>query len=81
MPKAEPKFKAPFAGFTRTAEIWNSRACMIGLIGTFIVELVSYFHFSSFFGTVLGYYSIAVTQTNHESYACDYVFIDRSNRI
>lgn len=27
-------------GFTQTAEIWNSRACMIGLIGTFIVELV-----------------------------------------
>ncbi|KAI8556677.1 hypothetical protein RHMOL_Rhmol05G0272100 [Rhododendron molle] len=40
LPKAEPKFKAPFAGFTRTAEIWNSRACMIGLIGTFIVELI-----------------------------------------
>ncbi|GAA0162726.1 hypothetical protein LIER_18756 [Lithospermum erythrorhizon] len=40
MPKAEPKFSAPFLGFTRTAEIWNSRACMIGLIGTFIVELI-----------------------------------------
>lgn len=40
LPKVEPKFKAPFAGFTRTAEIWNSRACMIGLIGTFIVELI-----------------------------------------
>ncbi|KAM1949251.1 hypothetical protein ACFX15_009325 [Malus domestica] len=40
VPKVEPKFKAPFAGFTRTAEIWNSRACMIGLIGTFIVELI-----------------------------------------
>ncbi|KAJ9555054.1 hypothetical protein OSB04_009668 [Centaurea solstitialis] len=39
-PKAEPKFVAPFLGFTRTAEIWNSRACMIGLIGTFIVELI-----------------------------------------
>jgi hypothetical protein len=46
-PKVQPQFKAPFAGFTRTAEVWNSRACMIGLIGTFIVELVSifYFHF------------------------------------
>lgn len=32
--------KASFLGFTRTAEIWNSRACMIGLIGTFIVELI-----------------------------------------
>ena len=41
VPKVEPKFKAPFLGFTRTAEIWNSRACMIGLIGVFIVELVS----------------------------------------
>lgn len=40
MPKVEPKLQPPFAGFTRTAEIWNSRACMIGLIGTFIVELI-----------------------------------------
>uniref|UniRef100_A0A7C9E9D6 Uncharacterized protein n=1 Tax=Opuntia streptacantha TaxID=393608 RepID=A0A7C9E9D6_OPUST len=40
LPKVEPKFKPPVIGFTRTAEIWNSRACMIGLIGTFIVELV-----------------------------------------
>ncbi|KAI9153291.1 hypothetical protein LWI28_008932 [Acer negundo] len=40
VPKVEPKFQAPFLGFTNTAEIWNSRACMIGLIGTFIVELI-----------------------------------------
>ncbi|KAK3419629.1 hypothetical protein EUGRSUZ_G00292, partial [Eucalyptus grandis] len=40
VPKVEPKFQAPFLGITRTAEIWNSRACMIGLIGTFIVELI-----------------------------------------
>lgn len=40
LPKVEPKFEAPFLGFTKTAEIWNSRACMIGLIGTFIVELI-----------------------------------------
>ncbi|KAF6150285.1 hypothetical protein GIB67_033984, partial [Kingdonia uniflora] len=40
IPKVEPKFSALFLGFTKTAEIWNSRACMIGLIGTFIVELV-----------------------------------------
>ncbi|KAJ8642381.1 hypothetical protein MRB53_019075 [Persea americana] len=40
MPKVEPKLTAPFLGFTETAEIWNSRACMIGLIGTFIVELI-----------------------------------------
>ncbi|KAL2533774.1 Vacuolar import/degradation protein Vid24 [Abeliophyllum distichum] len=40
LPKEEPKFNAPFLGFTKTAEIWNSRACMIGLIGTFIVELI-----------------------------------------
>lgn len=43
MPKVEPKFEPAFLGFTYTAEIWNSRACMIGLIGTFIVELVSEF--------------------------------------
>lgn len=36
----QPKLSEPFLGFTQTAEIWNSRACMIGLIGTFIVELV-----------------------------------------
>ncbi|GAV76557.1 hypothetical protein CFOL_v3_20030 [Cephalotus follicularis] len=40
LPKVQPKFQAPFLGFTKTAEIWNSRACMIGLIGTFIVELI-----------------------------------------
>ncbi|KAG8376928.1 hypothetical protein BUALT_Bualt09G0115100 [Buddleja alternifolia] len=40
LPKQEPKFQAPFLGFTKTAETWNSRACMIGLIGTFIVELI-----------------------------------------
>nr|GMD40170.1 light-harvesting complex-like protein OHP1, chloroplastic [Ipomoea batatas] len=42
LPKEQPKLKRPFLGFTRTAEIWNSRACMIGLIGTFIVELVAF---------------------------------------
>ncbi|XP_057970990.1 light-harvesting complex-like protein OHP1, chloroplastic [Malania oleifera] len=40
LPKAEPRFQAPVLGFTKTAEVWNSRACMIGLIGTFIVELI-----------------------------------------
>ncbi|GAB4833848.1 Light-harvesting complex-like protein ohp1, chloroplastic [Ancistrocladus abbreviatus] len=40
VPKVEPKFRPPFLGFTRTAEIWNSRACMIGLIGSFIVEFI-----------------------------------------
>ncbi|KAK4270353.1 hypothetical protein QN277_023396 [Acacia crassicarpa] len=39
-PKVQPQFKAPFLGFTKTAEIWNSRACMIGIIGVFIVELI-----------------------------------------
>lgn len=48
VPKVEPQLKAPFAGFTKTAEIWNSRACMIGLIGTFIVELVKCLFFSVF---------------------------------
>lgn len=41
LPKEVPKLSRPLFGFTKTAEIWNSRACMIGLIGTFIVELVS----------------------------------------
>ncbi|KAE9455593.1 hypothetical protein C3L33_12505, partial [Rhododendron williamsianum] len=45
LPEVEPQFKAPFLGFTRTAEIWNSRACMIGLIGTFVVELLRDFGF------------------------------------
>lgn len=45
LPKQQPKFQPPFLGFTRTAERWNSRACMIGLIGTFIVELVSILSF------------------------------------
>ncbi|VAI63527.1 unnamed protein product [Triticum turgidum subsp. durum] len=40
VPKAQPKLSEPFLGFTKTAEVWNSRACMMGLIGTFIVELV-----------------------------------------
>ncbi|WVZ05947.1 hypothetical protein V8G54_019293 [Vigna mungo] len=39
-PKVEPQFKPPFLGFTRTAEIWNSRACMIGIIGVFVVEFI-----------------------------------------
>ncbi|KAF7087212.1 hypothetical protein CFC21_090417 [Triticum aestivum] len=40
VPKAQPKLSEPFLGFTKTAEVWNSRACMMGLIGTFIVELI-----------------------------------------
>ncbi|EOA21833.1 hypothetical protein CARUB_v10002300mg [Capsella rubella] len=40
VPKVQPKSQPAFLGFTQTAEIWNSRACMIGLIGTFIVELI-----------------------------------------
>eukprot|EP00252_Welwitschia_mirabilis_P016549 TRINITY_DN364_c0_g1_i1.p1 TRINITY_DN364_c0_g1~~TRINITY_DN364_c0_g1_i1.p1 ORF type:complete len:119 (-),score=7.65 TRINITY_DN364_c0_g1_i1:170-526(-) len=40
LPKEEPKLPSPFLGFTNTAEVWNSRACMIGLIGTFVFELV-----------------------------------------
>ncbi|KAK7339682.1 hypothetical protein VNO77_20363 [Canavalia gladiata] len=39
-PKVEPQFQPPFLGFTKTAEIWNSRASMIGIIGVFIVEFV-----------------------------------------
>ncbi|KAI3435346.1 ATPase_AAA_core domain-containing protein [Psidium guajava] len=40
VPNVDPKFQAPFLGFTTTAEVWNARACMIGLIGIFIVELI-----------------------------------------
>jgi len=40
VPRVQPKLSEPFLGFTQTAEIWNSRSCMMGLIGTFIVELV-----------------------------------------
>ncbi|XP_020596087.1 light-harvesting complex-like protein OHP1, chloroplastic [Phalaenopsis equestris] len=40
IPKIEPKLTEPFLGFTNTAEIWNSRACMIGIVGTFLVELI-----------------------------------------
>ncbi|CAH9074460.1 unnamed protein product [Cuscuta europaea] len=39
-PKEQPKLEPPFLGFTRTAEIYNSRACMIGLIGTFVLEMI-----------------------------------------
>ncbi|KAI9117392.1 hypothetical protein K1719_011558 [Acacia pycnantha] len=39
-PKEQPQFKAPFLGFTKTAEIWNSSACMIRIIGVFTVELI-----------------------------------------
>ncbi|KQJ86732.1 light-harvesting complex-like protein OHP1, chloroplastic [Brachypodium distachyon] len=40
VPRVQPKLSEPFLGFTNTAEVWNSRACMMGLIGTFIVELI-----------------------------------------
>ncbi|KAG5009835.1 hypothetical protein JHK87_018350 [Glycine soja] len=40
IPKVQPQFKPPFLGFTKTAEVWNSRACMIGIIGVFIVEFI-----------------------------------------
>lgn len=40
VPRTQPKLSEPFLGFTKTAEVWNSRACMMGLIGTFIVELI-----------------------------------------
>nr|XP_048326398.1 light-harvesting complex-like protein OHP1, chloroplastic isoform X2 [Ziziphus jujuba var. spinosa] len=43
VPKVVPKFNPSFLGFTKTAEIWNPRACMIGLVGIFIVELAHIF--------------------------------------
>ncbi|KAJ7524578.1 hypothetical protein O6H91_17G012300 [Diphasiastrum complanatum] len=39
-PKDEPKLPAVFCGFTKNAEIWNSRAAMIGIVSIVIVELV-----------------------------------------
>lgn len=45
----EPKLTEPFLGFTNTAEIWNSRACMIGIICTFVVELVNFWLIIFFF--------------------------------
>ena len=56
MPKAEPQFKPPFLGFTKTAEVWNSRASMIGIIGIFIVELVSIL----FFPLIFFFYSFII---------------------
>lgn len=40
-PKVEPKLPAPFWGFTTNAEIWNSRAAMIGFFALLLLEAVS----------------------------------------
>ena len=40
-PKEEPKLTSPLFGFTTNAEIWNSRAAMIGLFSCVILEAVS----------------------------------------
>ena len=42
-PKEEPKLTSPLFGFTTNAEIWNSRAAMIGLFSCVILEAVSSF--------------------------------------
>lgn len=39
-PKLEPKLPAPFWGFTTNAEIWNSRAAMIGFFALLLLEIV-----------------------------------------
>ncbi|XP_024360819.1 light-harvesting complex-like protein OHP1, chloroplastic [Physcomitrium patens] len=39
-PKEEPKLPVSFWGFTRNAEVWNSRASMIGIFGVIIVEAI-----------------------------------------
>ncbi|XP_078445483.1 one helix protein [Wolffia australiana] len=54
MPKTEPKLTQAFWGFTTTAEVWNSRACMIGLIGTFIVELILHKGILTMIGVEIG---------------------------
>uniref|UniRef100_A0A7I4F9C9 Uncharacterized protein n=1 Tax=Physcomitrium patens TaxID=3218 RepID=A0A7I4F9C9_PHYPA len=39
-PREEPKLPVPLWGFTRNAEVWNSRASMIGIVGIIIVEAI-----------------------------------------
>ncbi|KAH8941039.1 hypothetical protein BDL97_14G016900 [Sphagnum fallax] len=39
-PKEEPKLPILFWGFTENAEVWNSRAAMIGLFGIIAVEAI-----------------------------------------
>jgi hypothetical protein len=41
-PKEEPKLPVSFWGFTENADVWNSRASMIGIFGIIIVEAVSF---------------------------------------
>jgi len=39
-PKEEPKLPVSLWGFTENAEVWNSRAAMIGIFGIVIVEAI-----------------------------------------
>jgi hypothetical protein len=39
-PREEPKLPGNYVGFTENAEVWNSRAGMIGIFGIILVELV-----------------------------------------
>ncbi|KAH8955833.1 hypothetical protein BDL97_07G006800 [Sphagnum fallax] len=39
-PKEEPKLPSLFWGFTEDAEVWNSRAAMIGIFGIIAVEAI-----------------------------------------
>ncbi|XP_051113812.1 light-harvesting complex-like protein OHP1, chloroplastic [Andrographis paniculata] len=54
LPKELPKLQPPVAGFTRTAEVWNSRACMIGIISVFILELILNKGLLEIFGLEIG---------------------------
>ncbi|KAL3678737.1 hypothetical protein R1sor_021693 [Riccia sorocarpa] len=40
-PKEEPRLQASFWGFTENAEVWNSRASMIGIFGIIFVEFIA----------------------------------------
>ncbi|KAL3680763.1 hypothetical protein R1sor_023719 [Riccia sorocarpa] len=40
-PKEEPRLPASFWGFTENAEVWNSRASMIGIFGIIFVEFMA----------------------------------------
>ena len=43
VPKEEPRLPQPLFGFTQIAEVWNSRASLIGLIALVALEFVSIF--------------------------------------
>ncbi|EFJ21517.1 LHC-related protein [Selaginella moellendorffii] len=40
LPKENPKLPVAFWGFTSTAELWNARTAMLGIVGMTLVELI-----------------------------------------